>query len=186
MPFDCSDNTDDFRTYFSRVNNIFETYPAPSAYVIGHLNANVTMMNNQCSSKFGETLLKFCNDEGILMADYDYLPEDSNTFTSSAHNTVSWLDHILTTNTGRDLIEHIDIVNNFASSDLLLLLNCEWFHVMEHKKCNLFHVLIGPPSILLQLMAITIKLLSYVILQLIMACLVAIKYLVIIQIIDYP
>jgi len=44
--------------------------------------------------------LKFCNDEGILITDYDYLPKDSYTFTSSAHNTMSWLDHILTTSTG--------------------------------------------------------------------------------------
>ena len=57
--------------------------------VIGDINANVTIKNNQCSSKFGETLLKFCNDEGILMADYDYLAKDSYTFTRSAHNTVS-------------------------------------------------------------------------------------------------
>ena len=44
--------------------------------------------------------MKFCNDEGILITDYDYLPKDSYTFTSSAHNTMSWLDHILTTSTG--------------------------------------------------------------------------------------
>ena len=135
MPFDCADNADDFMQYLSRVNDIFETYPTPYVYVIGDLNANVIVKNNQCSSKFGETLLKFCNDEDILVADYDYLPKDSFTFTSSAHNTVSWLDHILTTGTGRDLIEHIDVANNFISSDHLpisLLLNCECFHVMEH------------------------------------------------------
>jgi len=52
---------------------------------------------------------------------------------------VTWLDHILTTSTGRDLIEHIDVVNNFVFSDqlpLLLLLNYGCFHVMEHNECN--------------------------------------------------
>ena len=78
-------------------------------YVIGDPNANLTIKNNQCSFKFGETSLTFCNDEDILMADYDYFPKDSYTFTSSAHNTVSWLAHIITTNTGRDLIEHNDV-----------------------------------------------------------------------------
>ena len=73
------------------------------------------------------------------MADYDYLPKDSYTFISSGHKSVSWLDHILTTNTGRDLTEHIDVVNNFVSSDhlpLLLLFNCECFHLMEHNECS--------------------------------------------------
>ena len=101
MPFDCADNTDDFMQYLSRVNDICETYPTPYVYVIGDFTANVTI-KNQCS--------KFGDDGGILMADYDYLPKDSYTFTSSAHNTVSWLDHILTTSPGRDLIEHIDTI----------------------------------------------------------------------------
>jgi len=139
MRLDCADNTDDFMQYLSRVNYIFEPYPTPYVYVIGDFNANVTINNNQCSSKFGETLLKFCYDEGVLMADYDYLPNNSYTFTSYAHHTVNWLDHILTTSTGRDLIEHIDVVNSFVCSDhlpLLLLLNCECFHVMQHNECN--------------------------------------------------
>ena len=57
--------------YLCRVNYIFETYPTPYVYVIGNLNVNETIMNNRCCSKFGETLLKFCNDEGILMTGYD-------------------------------------------------------------------------------------------------------------------
>ena len=39
-----------------------------------------------------------------------------------------------------DLIAHIDVVNSFVSSNhfpLLLLLNCEYFHVMEHKESNI-------------------------------------------------
>ena len=55
--------------------------------VIGDLNANVTIKNNQFSSKYGETLLKFCNDEGIFVADYDYLSKDSYTFTTSVYVT---------------------------------------------------------------------------------------------------
>jgi len=45
--------------------------------VIGDLDAKVTIKNNEGSSIFCETLLKFCNEEGILMADYDYLPKHS-------------------------------------------------------------------------------------------------------------
>ena len=43
MPFNCADDTDDFMQYSSRVNDIFETYPTPYVYVIGNLNANVTI-----------------------------------------------------------------------------------------------------------------------------------------------
>jgi len=49
---------------------------------------------------------------------------------------VSWLEHILTTSTGRDLIEHIDVVNSFVSSPTIVLLKCECFHVMVYNECN--------------------------------------------------
>jgi len=61
-------------------------------------------------------------------------------FSNSAHNIAIQLDHILTTSTGRDLIEHIYVVNNIVSFHhlpLLLLLTCECFHVMEHNEFNL-------------------------------------------------
>jgi len=60
-------------------------------YVIGDLNANIAIRNNQ--SKFGETLSKFYNDEGILMADYDNLPK-SSTFLLVLH-IILWADWII-------------------------------------------------------------------------------------------
>jgi hypothetical protein len=187
MPFDCADHAYDFTQYLSRVNDIFKSYPTPYVYVIGDLNANVIVKNNQCSSIFGETLLKFCEDEAVVLADYEYLPMDSYTFISSAHNTVSWLDHILTTSTGQDLIEHIDVANNFVSSDHLpisLLLNCKCFHVMGHDEFNFIPRI--PPLILLPLMDIVIKPPNCcVILLLIMTCLFAMKFHVINQVINY-
>ena len=41
MPYDCSENEDEFMQYLSTCNEIFETYPTPYVYVIGDLNANV-------------------------------------------------------------------------------------------------------------------------------------------------
>ena len=70
MSFGCADNADDFMPYLSRVNDISETYLTPYVYVIDDLISNVIAKKDQCSSIFDETLL-FCNDEGMLMADYD-------------------------------------------------------------------------------------------------------------------
>jgi len=47
----------------------------PYVYVIGDLIPRVTIRNDQCSSKFGKTTMKFCNDECILMVGYEYFPK---------------------------------------------------------------------------------------------------------------
>ena len=70
-----------------------------------YCNANVLArtVNHDNIAKFGKHLLDFCVEENILLADVK-LNKDSFTCISSAHNSVSWLDHITTGVLGSDVL----------------------------------------------------------------------------------
>ena len=137
MPYDCPDNVDEYIQYLARINEIIVMHPTPYVYIIGDLNANTCTKNNgnnSVNSNFGKILIDFCEEENIVLADYDLLPKDTYTFVSSAHDTVSWLDHILSTSPGTDLVQGIQVNLDFISSDHLpisLQLNCETLHVKQ-------------------------------------------------------
>ena len=61
----------------------------------------------------------------MTVLDYNLLKPDSYTFVSQAHNTVSWLDHVVTAGTGKDLIENMCILQGYITSDHLPIL-CQY------------------------------------------------------------
>ena len=127
MPYACVDIEDEFLLYLGRVNDLIESYSTPYVYVMGDFNANVLVRTGNPANiaKFGKHLLDFCVEENIALADVKSLSKDSFTFISSAHNSVSWLDHIITTGTGYDLISNVDILKDLGPLITCLLL-CSW------------------------------------------------------------
>ena len=63
----------------------------------------------------------FCSDNSLCLADELFLPRNTFTFISSSHDTVSWLDHILTTTSGYSLLTDICVKSDFITSDHLPL-----------------------------------------------------------------
>ena len=92
----------------AKINDIIESYPTPYVYVMGDFNANLYKNNGNANvmSKYGTHMVNFCDDENMVIADSYILCNNSYTFVSSAHNTVSWLDHVVTTKSGCDLINN--------------------------------------------------------------------------------
>ena len=116
LPYDCSDNHDNYMFYLSKLLQIIDDYPSPYIFVCGDINANIAER-----SQFGSTLLQLCADHSLCFADKVFLPTDSFTFVSSSHNSTSWLYHILTTTTGVSLLTDICIHTDFITSDHLPL-----------------------------------------------------------------
>ena len=102
MPYSCTSNIDDYLDCLSCVNSIMTNFPTPYAYAIGDFNSD-TMQGHQ--HLFGKELLQFCTSEGYTLSDHVYLSSDSFTFHSSAHGSVSWLDHVITTSSGHEIIK---------------------------------------------------------------------------------
>ena len=120
LPYFNGANTNEYLDYLSRFSNIIEEHSTSYVYFIGDYNANLCV-NNSGRARFANELASFCEEEDLILSDYALLDPQTYTFISHAHNTVSWLDHILTTNTGHSHICSIDIGNSFVTSDHLPL-----------------------------------------------------------------
>ena len=56
-----------------------------------------------------------------VFSDKMLLPNDTYTFISSSHSTMSWLDHILSTSSGHSLLQDVHVKRDYISSDHLPL-----------------------------------------------------------------
>ena len=101
--------------YLNQLLQIIEDFSSPYVYICGDFNANVLS-----HSRFGDELLRLCSDTLLCLSDTLLLPSDTFTFISSSHDTVSWLDHVLSTTSGHFLFTNISVKSDFITSDHLL------------------------------------------------------------------
>ena len=83
---------------------------------MGDFNANISCTN---VSHFGNMLNTFCNNEKLVIADQMFLDSEAFAFVSGAHNTCSWLDHVVITHTGCSIITSIEVIQDFVTSDYI-------------------------------------------------------------------
>ena len=116
LPFDSSENYDDYMFYLAKMLQIVEEFGSPYVYICGDFNANLLQ-----SSRFGKELKQVCRDNSFSISDELLLPADTFTFVSSSHGSTSWLDHVLSTTSGHALVESVHVKTDFVSSDHLPL-----------------------------------------------------------------
>jgi hypothetical protein len=114
MPCDSADNLDEFLYYLAKVNSVIDNHPSLHSCIIGDFNAN---FSNGCKSLFGKELSKFCEHENFVIADRLLCVNNTFTFFSEAHNSVSWLDHVIVSNNLFDAVSNINVDNSFITSD---------------------------------------------------------------------
>ena len=61
--------------------------------------------------------INVCDDNDSCLIDKKKLLSDSITFVSQAHGTKSWLDHYITTTSGKSITSNISIIDDIVSSD---------------------------------------------------------------------
>ena len=88
LPYECKENVHDFTNYLCKMHTIFMNNNTVYNLAVGDFNANITR-----DSLFGLQLLQFCEDNCYTLSDSVYMPDTSFTFHSDAHDTISWLDH---------------------------------------------------------------------------------------------
>ena len=79
---------------------------------VGDFNANVIR-----DFLFGMQLLQFCQDNCYTQSDLVYMPDTSFTFHNDAHDTMSWLDHVVSSFSMHEPISEIDVLHNYLTSD---------------------------------------------------------------------
>ena len=88
-------------------------------FAIGDFNANISR-----DSLFGLQLLQFCEDNCYTLSDSVYMPDTSFTFHSDAHDTVSWLDHAVSSFSMCEIISEMNALQNYLTSDHFPLSRC--------------------------------------------------------------
>lgn len=112
FPYDSIDNADDFMFCLAKADSIVCDADSPYVYICGDFNSNVLV-----ETRFGKELKSFCNNVNLVISDLLLKPEGMYTYLSDAHHSVSWLDHIVTTCNGHELIHNVCVDNSFISSD---------------------------------------------------------------------
>ena len=116
LPYQCPDNYDLYAEYLGKISAIVEDCHSTKIAIIGDFNAAV-------GTTFEDELLELCTHQKLIIADYEKYGRTSNQFTyvSDAHNTTSWLDHIICSFDFYSIISDLFILDKLPSSDHLPL-----------------------------------------------------------------
>ena len=112
LPYECDKFYDDYCFYLSKLQCIIDSANTPYVFILGDFNADI-----QNTSIFGAELLDFCDNNTLCFLDKEFLSPDSFTNISQAHGTTSWLDHCITTTSGKSITSGVSIIDNIVCSD---------------------------------------------------------------------
>ena len=111
LPCDNGSNIDEFCFYLSKIDSVLTCDVQAAA--IGDFNSNITSSHH----RFGLERKSFCASENLTMSDSLLCKGNSYTFFSEAHNSVAWLDHVVSTSSFHSNIDDMWIDNSFVTSD---------------------------------------------------------------------
>lgn len=126
MPYQCDRNYDEYLEKLGTLGAIVSELDHTCFCILGDWNANPSDINN---SLFGVLLHNFTQELDLLISSALLLPSDSYTYVSAAWDSVSWLDHIISSADFHDSISSIVIEYDCTDEDhipvfLTLDLNC--------------------------------------------------------------
>ena len=141
LPYECRNNYDEYMNYLGKIHGIIQSADTPYVFVIGDMNADTYMGRNSTrTSIFGSELLSFCDENILVLSDVEKLSQSGDVFThySDAHDSVSWLDHCMTSTAANKLITDISVSDRFAVSDhlpLCITVNIGGIHLSDDHIC---------------------------------------------------
>ena len=112
MPYKCNKFYNDYCLYLSKLQYIFDSANIFYIFILCDFNANI-----QITSIFDAELIEFCDNNNLCFLDKELLPPDSFTYISQAHGTTSWLDHCITTTSGRAITSGVSIIDNIVCTN---------------------------------------------------------------------
>ena len=116
MPYQHDDNYETFMECIGKLSATIEDSDMCNFIILGDFNSAV-------DTPFESELLEFCSAYELTISDYKRYGRGSGQFTyvSDAHNSTSWLDHIICSHNVHSKIKAIKILDKLPSSDHLPL-----------------------------------------------------------------
>ena len=122
MPAADPDNHDLFQDYLGSIGAIVGECGCGHVIIPGDWNARSDRVEFQW-------LVDFCSDSDLVLTDINRLPDDSFSYVSESHHTVSWIDHVI-----------MSTAANGACTDMRILYD---FIVSDHRPLFLFLLILG-------------------------------------------
>ncbi|VVC98362.1 unnamed protein product [Leptidea sinapis] len=120
LPCDDPDNLVEFTKCLATIAAIIADSNVEAAFMSGDFNADPR-------KAFGGELSRFCSENDLICVDEELLPKESFTYLREAHETRSWLDHILTTPAARRTVVSVKIDKGvYCSVYEPLTVNCNF------------------------------------------------------------
>ena len=124
LPYFSHENYDSYMYYLGKLNAIVSDLPSTKIAFLGDFNAHINGI-------FYKELVNFCQNMNLVISDCKLLGENSKTFTffSDAHNSTSWLDHVLSSHSMHSCIDSIAVLDKLPCSDHLpvsISFMCNW------------------------------------------------------------
>ena len=90
LPYQSHDNYDEYCHYIGLITAIVNECDTCNVIICGDFNADV-------GTHFETELLSMCDKADLIISDYDRYgrSSDIHTYVSAAHNSTSWLDHVI-------------------------------------------------------------------------------------------
>ena len=113
MPYECTLNEDEYLNRLACIMSFIQENASTCIYVVGDQNADISDDN----ALFGNHLLQFCTEYGLILSSKALLPSNSYTYISEAWHSTSWLDHCISTVDAHDSLQSMHINYNLATTD---------------------------------------------------------------------
>ena len=117
MPTQTKENNLEFLRILGKIASIIEESSEDGVCLMGDWNANI-------DTYYYKELMELCVDKSLVMVDVDKLPCNSYTHVSEAHNSTSWLDHMILSKNISIYVSKCEILYGGASSNHFPL-SCE-------------------------------------------------------------
>ena len=110
MPTQSNDNFDPYVSLLGRIMAIVHEQDADAVCVVGDFNAKP-------HTPFFRELERSCSDNGLAVCDVRHLPVSSYTHLNEAHNTTSWLDHVVASENIAHSLNNFKIIYGNSTSN---------------------------------------------------------------------
>jgi len=112
LPYQCPDHYEEYCNYLGKISAIVDECDTANVVIAGDFNAAV-------NTPFEHELMQMCNNAHLIISDHEWFGRhsDTSTYMSAAHNTTSWLDHVICSHSFKALLINVHIHELPPSSD---------------------------------------------------------------------
>ena len=132
LPYESTENFDEYLECLGVIDSLIQCADTNYVIICGDYNA--------CFNKsFGRELIDFTQDNELIISDKCFLENDQTqpfTYVSEAHNSVSWLDHCVSTYNAHHKIQCMKILDEITFTDHIPL--CFKYNIQLSKLNNMF------------------------------------------------